>query len=408
MCRRDVFVVERYRDEAFADAPIRVEEMGFNISAPHMHAACLEALALRPGMAFLDVGVGCGVVAAAAALIVGPSGSVAGIDVRRECVQLSRANVARLAEQSPEFAAAACPVEIEVGNCFITAGTRHRGRYDCVHVGACCPPAALPPLLELLKPGGGRMVCPVAPSDLRLIVKKPNGAVTQKVISQVRFSELEVPTDAEVVLSTLRLERKARTTPPRLPSTFAADGEAIAAEGAARKGKAPACAPSSSPVGVIQGLPPSPSAAAAAGGPAAGRPCGLAPEVLGPPDCVLVGAGWELAAHSAVLRQRCDHFRARAGSGMRDAALDRVPVPSHFSRAALEALLRYLYADEAAPGDCHEASALLHVAQYYGVQRLGALCEVELARALRSAARHGDGSVDGGGFPGPRASPRGL
>jgi hypothetical protein len=36
------------------------------------------------------------------------------------------------------------------------------------------------------------------------------------------------------VLSTLRLERKARTTPPRLPSTFAADGEAIAAEGAAR------------------------------------------------------------------------------------------------------------------------------------------------------------------------------
>lgn len=36
VCARDVFVVERYRDEAFFDSPIRVEAMEFNISAPHM------------------------------------------------------------------------------------------------------------------------------------------------------------------------------------------------------------------------------------------------------------------------------------------------------------------------------------------------------------------------------------
>ncbi len=30
-------------------APIRVEAHDFNISAPHMHATCLEALALQPG-----------------------------------------------------------------------------------------------------------------------------------------------------------------------------------------------------------------------------------------------------------------------------------------------------------------------------------------------------------------------
>jgi hypothetical protein len=35
--------------EAFMDAPLRVEEMGFNISAPHIHAAALEALDLKPG-----------------------------------------------------------------------------------------------------------------------------------------------------------------------------------------------------------------------------------------------------------------------------------------------------------------------------------------------------------------------
>ena len=31
------------------DAPIRVEELGFNISAPHMHATALASLDLRPG-----------------------------------------------------------------------------------------------------------------------------------------------------------------------------------------------------------------------------------------------------------------------------------------------------------------------------------------------------------------------
>lgn len=115
-----------------------------------------------------------------------------------------------------------------------------------------------------------------------------------QVISQVRFSELEVPTDAEVVLATLRLERRARTAPPRLPSTFAEDAEAIAAEAARGKGKGPAFTPSSSPVDVMHGMPPSPSAAAGAAGDFQSR---LGPEALGQPDCVLVGAGWEIAVH---------------------------------------------------------------------------------------------------------------
>ncbi len=34
---------------AYVDAPIRVAELGFNISAPHMHAIALEALKLEPG-----------------------------------------------------------------------------------------------------------------------------------------------------------------------------------------------------------------------------------------------------------------------------------------------------------------------------------------------------------------------
>jgi hypothetical protein len=35
--------------EALSDAPMRIEEMGFNVSAPHIHAAALEALDIREG-----------------------------------------------------------------------------------------------------------------------------------------------------------------------------------------------------------------------------------------------------------------------------------------------------------------------------------------------------------------------
>ncbi len=136
------------------------------------------------------------------------------------------------------------------------------------------------PLSKLLPPG--LPPCPqVAPNDLRVITKRPNGTVTQKVragctaaqrgwrrlssnltqlkqpavhplrgpalpsepttlphppicvppqvISQVRFSDLEVPSEAEVLLATLRCERRQRTAPADHPSTFADDVAAIVA-----------------------------------------------------------------------------------------------------------------------------------------------------------------------------------
>lgn len=60
VCARDLFVPARYRAEAFIDTPIRLQEYDFNISAPHMHATCLEALDVQPGHRYASTnGISC-------------------------------------------------------------------------------------------------------------------------------------------------------------------------------------------------------------------------------------------------------------------------------------------------------------------------------------------------------------
>ena len=49
VCPRNAFVPQAHADQAFVDAPIRLDDLDFNISAPHMHATCLEALQLQLG-----------------------------------------------------------------------------------------------------------------------------------------------------------------------------------------------------------------------------------------------------------------------------------------------------------------------------------------------------------------------
>lgn len=58
------------------------------------------------------------------------------------------------------------------------------------------------------------------------------------------------------------------------------------------------------------------------------------------PPCVCLSP---CPVHRAVLRQRCDHFRARCGAGWADAASAKVSVPDHFSRQAVASFLHYCY-----------------------------------------------------------------
>lgn len=408
---RDQFVPEEYKEDALIDAPLRIENMEFNISAPHVQTTMVEALDVFPGARILDIGSGSGIVTAALSVLAGKNGSVLGIDIRRDTCEMAKKSVEKLRENSPEFASCAAECKFECLNAFLLKGTAHVGQYDRVHVGASCPPEHLRPIVHLLKPQGGSIVVPVNPSDLRLLTVHANGRKSEKVLSQVRFSELEVPNDADIVLCAMKAERKMRMSDNVAASNYDADVAGIVEESQRwKKGGRGSSSDthtgllSSSPAGVLDGLPQSPYALQrqAAGAGTSGSflsssnssPSSLKTlhaallDALGDHDCYLESSSgkWRLPAHRALLCRRCDVLRARCNSGMADADVSSVAVPEHFSEKAVSSFLNYLYRDEL---DCaaEEAVETCHVAQYFGVPRCAQLCEHMLAKVLKSAYR---------------------
>ncbi|XP_055961231.1 protein-L-isoaspartate O-methyltransferase 1-like isoform X2 [Mercurialis annua] len=167
----------------------RAMPIGHNatISAPHMHATCLQLLEehLKPGMHALDVGSGTGYLTACFAIMVGPQGRAVGMEHIPELVISSIKNIQK---------SAAAPL-LKEGFLSMHVGDGRQGwpefaPYDAIHVGAAAPeiPQAL---LDQLKPGG-RMVIPVGNifQDLKIIDKKQDGSISARNETPVRYVPL--------------------------------------------------------------------------------------------------------------------------------------------------------------------------------------------------------------------------
>ncbi|WIA12909.1 hypothetical protein OEZ85_006527 [Tetradesmus obliquus] len=187
------------RTDAYQDHPLAIGE-GQTISAPHMHAICLELLEphLTPAARVLDVGSGSGYLAAAMAKMVAPDGFVLGVDKVPELVVRSRAS---LQAANPELLAAQGGHEllrITHGNA-LSDMLASEAPFAAIHVGAAADELHQV-LLDKLA-AGGRMVIPVGPhysyQVLMAVDKDASGHVTTQALMDVGYVPLTRPSEYE-------------------------------------------------------------------------------------------------------------------------------------------------------------------------------------------------------------------
>ena len=174
---REEFVDEEHRRFAYDDNPLPIEA-GQTISQPYIVALMIEAAAIRPSDAVLEVGAGSGY---AAAVISRIAKRVVSIERHGELAQIARERMARLG----------------YGNVRILQGDGTRGCPDEAPFDAILAAASgshVPkPLLDQLAPGG-RLVMPVGDpgwvQELVKVTKRPDGTTSQENLGGVRFVPL--------------------------------------------------------------------------------------------------------------------------------------------------------------------------------------------------------------------------
>ena len=158
----------------------RPQSINYNvtISAPHMHAYCLELLKehLKPGGKSLDVGFGSGYLTVAMSKMMGDQGTSVGIEHIKELCDFAETNRNKHNKKLLDEK----KVILICGDG--RNGCSEYGPYNCIHVGAAAD--ELPQALINQLANGGRLVIPVGKQGenqfIYVIDKDKNGKITKR------------------------------------------------------------------------------------------------------------------------------------------------------------------------------------------------------------------------------------
>jgi len=147
-----------------------------------MHAISLEALELKRGEKFLEVGAGSGILLAYAYEIIKSKGKVFGIEIIPETYKFGKENLKKAGYSNK--------VSLILGDGSL--GLPEYAPFDKILVSAACPDIPKPLMEQLKTPG--RIVAvvgsPVGEQELVLVEKTKNGKVKRKSLLPVVFVKL--------------------------------------------------------------------------------------------------------------------------------------------------------------------------------------------------------------------------
>ena len=179
---REDFIPALYRDYAYLEVPFPLPGREATISCPHSYPLFYEALELKEGEKFLEVGAGSGYGAALAREVVGSSGKVVTIEIDEDTYNFAKQNVSKLGYDDVILV-------LNDGS----LGYAPEAPYDKICITATCPDIPSP-LIKQLKQEG-KLISPVGPpenaQDLVLVEKSIDGFLTRKSIETVLYISLK-------------------------------------------------------------------------------------------------------------------------------------------------------------------------------------------------------------------------
>ncbi len=198
---RGTFIPGDYDDgQVYSDRPFRNSQV--HMSAPHMYCAILNALELKGGMSFLNIGSGSGYLSCLASCLLGENGVSHGVELNAELVENSRlATTAWFSDilSRRENGESDLPlvsregVQFVHGNCFAidVPSAASAARYDRVYIGASCPKRFVEYFYNLLADDGVMLVPVQENGELLKIHRIVGGVYTTECLSSVYYAPLQ-------------------------------------------------------------------------------------------------------------------------------------------------------------------------------------------------------------------------